>query len=154
MENLEKLKAWVDKTIPQRQERLANYVNLVHERVGEFIIDFQDMDSREATNSYINFANDFSNLNKDQNELFTLVKLRDMINDIENSEELLKELIRQRKLHFEVANRSFTLSNFDNAATDIYNVDFGVELRKMNYHVAHIKTLTRAIYILEGKTEE
>lgn len=73
---------------------------------------------------------------------------------MENLEELLKELIRQRKLHFEVANRLFTLSNFDNAATDIYNVDFGVELRKMNYHVAHIKTLTRAIYILEGKTEE
>ena len=136
---------WVDEKIPQRQERLTNYVKFVQGKVAEFIVNFPDMDSREATDSYINFANDLSSLNKDQDELVTLAQLRGTINDMNNSEELLKELIRQRNLHFKVANESFALPNFGS--------DFETDLKRVNYHIAHIKTLTRAIQILEGKTE-
>lgn len=153
MENLEKLKLWVDEKIPQRQERLTNYVKFVQGKVAEFIVNFPDMDSREATDFYINFANDLSSLNKDQDELVTLAQLRGTINDMNNSEELLKELIRQRNLHFKVANESFALPNFGSDDTDIYNADFETDLKRVNYHIAHIKTLTRAIQILEGKTE-
>lgn len=153
MENLEKLKSWVDRKIPQRQEKLTDYVNFVQEKVGAFIVNFSDMDSYEVTNSYINFVNDLSNINKEQDKLFALVKLRDVIDDMESSEELRKELVRQRKLHFEAAKGSLALSDFGKNDVDIYKTDFEVGLRQMNYCVVHVKTLTTAIQILEGEID-
>lgn len=152
MENLEKLKSWVDRKIPQRQEKLADYVNFVQEKVGEFIVDFPNIDSVEATNSHINFANDLSNINRDRDEILALTRLRSNIADAADSEELLKRLSSQVQTNLEQDMAFLESIDFTNITADISNVEFDEWLSQINFSVIYTKTLIRAIYILEGET--
>lgn len=138
MENLEKLKSWVDEKNATIKNDFGSYPNI---------------DSRKPISPYSNFTNRINDLNMDMEAISILKKIRNDIDTVNSSEELLRDLIRQREICYGAANTFLTSSNLDDDSTDEDIANFGNALREFGFHYTRFKIFDNAIHILEGEID-
>lgn len=157
MDNLENLRMWVNRQLSQKQKKINDYKKFFIEENN----DFSDMNTQNVIKCYNTFLSDFMTLTDDEAEIQALKRIENVFISAEGSEEvLLMGLIYERdsfimgtNLFLETVDLDFNSELLVNSELPV-GYDFKNKTSIMQDSIKCIEIFTKAINILEGKTEE